>query len=195
MGNKQNFYFEDEVTIPAGGRHRVSVWGRYLTILEYTGSDKIRFQINDGHEERLRKGISIELPPMEFFKSITFRNAEGSAIDIEFCITEGRVYDSRFVPVGAIDTNPSVGSTLANFQYTIGTSNQLILPANSDRRGAFITNTGSYDAAIGATGVNSNPLSASGAPLPPGASVYIETTAAIYAKAQGNTNIAVLEID
>jgi len=96
---------------------------------------------------------------------------------------------------GGANANPVGAAALATSQTSIGTSAAQIVAARTGASGtgriaATLVNAGAATVFFGPSGVTT----ATGMPLPPNASVTLNTTAAIYAvAASGTTTIGVTE--
>lgn len=187
----KNFYRYFERTITNGSTALLSVYGRFLTLLNNTSSTDILISISNQQYEQLPQGLSVELPPENVFTEIKFQNTSGATITIKFCISNGRVYDNRVVISGDLSvTDISDGiSTPAKVDVATGSAQSLIA-VNTNRKEIIIQNTGDFDLWIG--DANIDPPTNRGIHLVSNDSITLATTAQIYGEAVTGATIASL---
>ena len=157
------------VTLAANGFRHYDITGDFITILEADSDLSVSF---DGLPPvQIEKGISIVFEGI--YTSFDITDVSGGSNVIEFYAGFNRIEDKRFIPTEALPAPPTFDSladvTLANAATTV------ILAADSTRREAIISNTGSATVRIGDTSA----AAANGIPLAANATIILDTQGAI----------------
>ena len=168
---------EFTIDLLANGERQISINGQAVTILAATGT--FALSMGDGAFTNARAGITYPLPADETFGSISIRDTSAAPNTIVLIVSFAEIKDARLTLATAIQVggNP-VFDSLADDSVALGAT-EVIFAADADRREAIITNLATNTATfrIGDAGTGA----ANGIPLPPGATLVLNTTAEIRA--------------
>lgn len=151
----KSFYRYYKRSIAAGDTAEINVFGKFLALLAWDGTNKALVQIGENSEEEFPAGVSIELPADEngqvFFGKVRIRNNNASTSIVELAISAGLIFDSRLTLSGSVLDNildEMRGATTAQGYglVTVGTATTQVVASNTSRKSALIqnlpTNTG-----------------------------------------------------
>ena len=166
-------YNESTWTIAAGDEATLPLHAEFLHVV---AASQATFQVGlDGDETgKARPGAQFRARPQTTFEEVRVRNPSSTdalIVTLGYGRGEFSLQQFRFLSAGTLETTPDVSIAAA--------STGLVLPVNLDRRRARLTNPfgNAREFRIGDSAVTAS----RGIELPPGASIPIETTAAIYA--------------
>lgn len=167
---------------------------RFLTL---SGADaanlSFRFGDSGADSDVIGAGVGYELPYVT--NRITFKNKSASPITFTFIIAIGRIYDDRLSVSGVITTTeatPTIIDSQADQSIPNTTATQF-LAANSSRKEAIIQNPIANLASfrIGDSGVSAT----NGILLPPGGTLVLNTTAALFAYHAAGSAQSIIETE
>lgn len=140
-GSVQQFYDEDTVVIPAGGRVTISTVYDYFRVLDLVGSG-LRVIFGDNQKESKFTGAGLGVKLRYVVKRLEFYNSGISEMTITYAVALGAVSDDRLNAVGTVNVNfeaPANLTTITDVFVPAGGSAAL-LAADPIRREALITN-------------------------------------------------------
>ncbi len=178
-------YVEYTYTLAAGEVVSITTDAAFVACLDATLDFKIGF--DGGPRTAFKKGLTYRAPvPV---KSVQVENNSGAANTITLGLGRGDIRDGRLVIAGALTTKPAATSyTDKGAVSALAGANTALLAVNTARKEAVIYNDGASviyvrgDATAAAGGVG----------LAPGATLVLETTAALYAYNPGASAVSVL---
>lgn len=190
FSNQVDWYVTYDYTIAAGAKQTINAYGRFITLLENSnGSVNPRLQINGQRGGELIAGLSIELPAFERFNKMDLVNNGGSAMSVKVAISNGQIFDSRFVASSAIPTK-SGGAFTSPAAATVvdAAAAAVIVAADADTKTVILQNN---DAANGVWigGADIDAANDRGTFLAAGAALILDTSAAIYAENISGANV------
>ncbi len=163
---------QHRITVAAGGILEVNAVGDFVRVQSSTGA--LVIELDSGDVVPITVGQKLRLP--ERFDRLIIRNTGASSVTAELLIGFGD-FDDRQV-TGSVQVAPS-GSLAAVADVSLAAgSATLILAADSNRDEAVISNPASNSQTMRIGGASAG--ASAGIPLPPGATLILSTTAAIY---------------
>lgn len=189
MSLEQIVYREYTITLTSGGFHTLNALGDTITILSVTGD--VDMKIGENPQTKCRAGITIDVPAFSQYGRIDFLETGASNASVLVAVSNGNVKDNRLTVSGNIDISKS--STLDTIaDVTLGTASAtLIAAADSTRREILITNMTGDFIRVGDSGV----LATSGVRVADGASVTLQTTAAVYGFSTPGGDVSVTTLE
>lgn len=189
-----------DYVIPAGEQLPIMIPGRFLMVLEAASAldiTVIRKNSPVGEAEGVEASFTYgPLRPGEEFQGIKVSSSDGSAQTVKIGISDDEIgYQVMAGSINAIITSASGIDSQADVSITAESTVQLVA-ANTDRREIIIANlsTNTQTMRVGDSGAGT----ANGLPLPPGGSMVLTTSAAVYAynpHATTAESLAVMEIN
>jgi hypothetical protein len=148
--------------------------------------------------EFLRTAMGRLLPPEDSFENIQLLNTHGAPVTVVLSTDVGTIIDNRLMLAGgampvSITGTPSVqpvpGNTFtASANQTISTAAHFDIAADTTRRELFVTNTHATNTIFAR---DASGTTAIGLPIGPGATVILETTAAVRLRNESGANVTV----
>lgn len=169
-----------------GEERKIPFLGNSFTILSATGSFKVG--LNDGPRQAFYQGLRFDAPAGQFWNTMEIENTSGGALSVEVAIALGSITDARLNVSGQIETLERQQTSLTSAAVSVGTAATAIVASPTvSSRSVTVTNNGSTVIFIGGAGVTT----ATGTPLPPGASYTVENyKAALYGVVASGTGDA-----
>ena len=179
--NQVDWYNVYEYTISAGQRQAINSYGRFITLLENSVSTGPTLSINKQRGGELPAGISVELPSLERFNSIDLVNETGSPQTVKVVISNGQIYDSRFVASAAIPVKSGGALTSSVATVTNGAAAAIASAADTNKKEVIIQNNDAVNE-VWVGGADVDPATAKGTKVAAGGTAILTTSAAVYAK-------------
>lgn len=175
LRDKQYLYAEQQLTIPAGGRQDVVIFGEKLEIIEST-AERIKVSIEGQAETDLSSNVSVSVPGGDAATSITFINDTGADVTLRFAYGIN-FQNNRLGISGGEPLNVKAGNTINSGAVSVLAAATQIVAANSNRTRLTLYNNSAVTIFVGAT--NAVTI-ANGLPVLAGGSLTIENGSAVY---------------
>jgi hypothetical protein len=186
-----NPYREFTFSVAVSGAETIFFAHRYFRVMTISGTASIRFGASGSKTSFIGAGVGIELDsPTD---RVTIFNEGGGILTLTVALSMGRISDDRLNVSGTVSTQETKAATLTSTaDVALAAASTIIKAANTTRRAIIITNTHAANAVrIGEVSV----AAARGAYLAPGASISLDTTAAVYGyDASAAVTVSVLEV-
>ena len=178
----------------AGQEFSLAVNGDFCVCLEADGDLKIGF--NNGPKAHFEQGLRFRTP--EPFNSIEIENVSGAANTVRLGIGRGQIEDARLNLAGSITSREDVPDVLTSGAAVscADAATTLLAAANSKRREILATVPASAGGSLHVGGA-AGALAGEGLEIAPGATVTLQTTAAVYVRNDtgGAVSVSVIELE
>jgi len=180
-------YTTRSVTIPANGTVELYREAQFITCLSGAASFKVKVDNGPAFEMEAGLSVAFENP----FTRLELIDESGANNLVKVALGKGGVKDARLVLTGQVDSReaaPDVLTTGAPIS-ALATTTTALAAANAKRREVMVVNT---DAATTIhVGGNAAAAAGQGVPVLAGQSLTLQTTAAVYARNDSVSAVAV----
>jgi len=181
MGNQKSTYDYYKIeNLADGAISGHGVYGEFIILLSYTGSDNIKIALNNNPFQEFPTGIYHRLPDGQVITDVKFKNTSGGAVTLGYALGSGIIQNSNMTLAGtlSVDPVPAVFETPAAAAVT--DSAAVVVAADTDSQALLFQNNGGNAIWLGDSNVT--PASSRGIKLDPGATLPMETKGAVYAR-------------
>ena len=191
--DKTNYRFF-EPTIANNTVLRINAYGNFLTIFDYSASDKLEISIGGEPFEKIRSGVSIQLKQGDDFSYIDFKNDTGASVQVEFALTTGSITDKSISIAGELDCDISTDTLETPAKVTAtAVAAAVSIAADTDQREIVIENHSANIVWLGDAAVDG--AVTRGIRLLPTTKIVLSTSAAIYLHAPaGNSDLSYMRL-
>lgn len=185
-------YATRSFTVPAGGSVEIYRQASFLTCLEANGEFEVSF--DNAPRVEFEQGLTFRTPGG--FDRLQIINPNASALTVRMGFGKGDVRDARLTIGGQLNMAEvmpdllTTGAAVAAADAAV----TLLAAANTARREIVVSNDGVGKIYIGGA---AGAAAGEGLPLAAGATLVLETTAAVYARNDSGAavNVAVAEME
>lgn len=182
------------VTLAAGATKTIPRYGRVYHCLAVTTDGQVQIGLGYEPTEFLYAGVGEVLGPGEpEWREITLYNSGATSQTVRLKTAFGGIVDNRFIPAsGAIPvsfTEPAQSNTLeTTADQSVTASSYVDIAADTTRREIMISN---LDTALSLRVRDTASTATAGTPLPPGATITLQTTAAVRVKNPNASGVSI----
>lgn len=181
----KTIYQDYQVILSAGEFRSFQVHGNYFRILSNSATDNPLVSFDGQSEQPIPSGLSVELPDNTNFVTVNVRNPSAGSTTLRFCVSNGKVDDSRSEISGVVVVNASGDSLSTPVKYAAGTGAPVSAAVASDvlTRQVLIQNHGANAVWCGDSDVDG--ANTRGIKISPDETLVLESSADIYLRAVG----------